>query len=115
MPLKIKNGQTLLFAGDGITDSWRRDKARSLGSGYVKFFNDLLMLHEPAKKITIINKGVACDTIDDLKNRWSDDVLTNKPDWLSIMIGINDLHNYLNKAEYIARIFSGCQKSESKI
>jgi lysophospholipase L1-like esterase len=30
-----------------------------------------------------------------LRDRWGDDVIRNQPDWLSIKIGINDLHRTL--------------------
>src|SRR5208282_5926047 len=29
------------------------------------------------------------------RNRWTDDVLRHKPDWLAVKIGINDLHQAL--------------------
>lgn len=35
--------------------------------------------------------GVGGDTVRHLKARWQKDVLDLKPDWLSIMIGINDV------------------------
>src|SRR5690606_14303871 len=38
-------------------------------------------------------------TVRDLTNRWGDDVSRFKPDWLSIKIGINDLHRWLHKVE----------------
>jgi lysophospholipase L1-like esterase len=34
-----------------------------------------------------------------LSERWTDDVLRMRPDWLSIMIGINDLYSYMLKHE----------------
>ncbi|MFH1616050.1 MAG: SGNH/GDSL hydrolase family protein [Planctomycetota bacterium] len=95
MTVKIKNNESILFIGDSITDCGRRDVNRPLGNGYVKFFNDFMIVREPAKRITIINKGIGGNTIKDLQNRWYDDVLRHKPDWLSIKIGINDLHRYM--------------------
>lgn len=97
MALKIKNGETLLFIGDSITDCGRRGGERPLGCGYVKIFRDLLMLREPAKKVNIINKGIGGDNVVGLKTRWSDDVIRHKPDWLSIKIGINDLHGAISQ------------------
>lgn len=99
MKTKIKNGQKILFVGDSITDCGRRDVNRPLGDGYVKFFKDILIMNEPEKKIDIINKGIGGNTIADLQQRWTDDVIINKPDWLSIKIGINDIHHYLRKTE----------------
>ncbi len=95
MTTKIQSGQKVLFIGDSITDCGRRGAERPLGSGYVKWFGDLLILREPAKRVEIINKGIGGDTVVGLRNRWEDDVLRHRPDWLSIKIGINDLHNHL--------------------
>jgi len=95
MTTQIKNGQKIVFIGDSITDCGRRDSQRPLGGGYVKLFADLIISREPAKRIEIINKGIGGDNVVGLRNRWTDDVLRNRPDWLSIKIGINDLHGYL--------------------
>lgn len=95
--MKIKSGETILFIGDSITDCARRENERPLGNGYVKLFSDMLTIREPRKKIRIINKGIGGETIADLHNRWEDDVISNKPDWLSLKIGINDLHRTLSE------------------
>ena len=102
MPLKIKNKQTILFIGDSITDCGRRSTEKPLGNGYVQFFHDILIVREPFKKVNIVNKGIAGNTIPDLQMRWTDDVLYHKPEWLVIEIGINDLFRTLDpKAESI--------------
>ena len=90
MALKIKDGETILFIGDSITDCGRTGAQAPLGSGYVKLFADLVTVREPGKKLTIINKGIGGNKVTDLRARWSDDVLRNKPDWLSVKVGIND-------------------------
>lgn len=92
MALQIQSGQTVLFIGDSITDCGRRDAAAPYGNGYVKCFRDMLIARETSKQVTIINKGIGGDTVLGLKNRWKEDVLYHKPQWLSIKIGINDLH-----------------------
>ncbi len=89
--MKIKSGESILFIGDSITDCGRRTTERPLGNGYVKLFADLLTIREPGRDITIINKGISGDVVTGLRDRWNDDVLRNKPDWISIKIGINDL------------------------
>lgn len=98
MPLKIKNGQTVLFIGDSITDCGRRAAEKPLGNGYVKLFHDMLTVREPEKKVDIINKGIGGDTVIGLQTRWTDDVLFHKPEWLSIKIGINDLHRTIKQS-----------------
>jgi lysophospholipase L1-like esterase len=95
MATQNKNGQKILFIGNSITDCGRRDSQRPLGNGYVKLFADLMISREPAKRITIINKGISGDNVVGLHMRWTDDVLRNRPDWLSIKIGINDLHGHV--------------------
>lgn len=42
-------------------------------------------------EVIVVNRGVSGNTIKDLTNRWEVDVLKLKPDWLSIMIGVNDV------------------------
>ncbi len=78
--------------GDSITDCGRRNTERPLGDGYVKKFSDLTMLRQPEKKLTIINKGIGGNTIIDLQNRLTDDVIRHQPDLVTFLIGINDLH-----------------------
>jgi len=95
MGTKLKSGETILFIGDSITDCGRRGEFAPLGCGYVKMLADMLAIREPAKRVTVINKGIGGNAVTDLQRRWSDDVLRHKPDWLSIKIGINDLHRTL--------------------
>jgi lysophospholipase L1-like esterase len=95
MPTKLKSGDTLLCIGDSITDCGRRGPEAPLGGGYVKLLADLLAIREPEKTIRLINKGIGGDNVLGLQNRWSDDVLRHRPDWLSVKIGINDLHTVL--------------------
>jgi lysophospholipase L1-like esterase len=95
MPTKLKTGQTILFIGDSITDNGRRGANAPLGGGYVKMFYDLLVIREPQKNVNIINKGIGGHKVTDLRDRWTDDVLRHRPDWLSVKIGINDLHSFI--------------------
>ena len=92
----VKDGQKFLFIGDSITDCGRRAAERPYGSGYVSLFIELQRAWFPERKITYVNMGIGGHTVLDLRNRWSDDVLREKPDWLSIKIGINDCHRFLN-------------------
>src|SRR4029450_12951637 len=48
-----------------------------------------VVYHE--RMLRVINMGVSGNTTRDLKARWQTDVLDLKPDWLSIMIGANDV------------------------
>ncbi len=97
MPTKLKSGETILFIGDSITDCGRREPQHApLGCGYVQMVADMLTIREPQKKITVINRGIGGNNVDDLRSRWHDDVFEIKPNWLSIKMGINDLNQTLN-------------------
>ncbi len=92
----VKDGQTLVFIGDSITDCGRRDQAFPFGSGYVRFAIDLITARDPDRDITYHNRGIGGDVSTGLLRRWDDDVLVHEPDCVSVMIGINDLHRTLS-------------------
>ena len=94
--MKIPAKTTLLFIGDSITDCGRgrpvgHGNSETLGNGYVSFIDALLTARYPERMIGILSTGISGNTVRDLKARWKPDVLDLKPDWLSIMIGINDV------------------------
>ena len=88
----FKDNQKIVFIGDSITDCSRMGEFSPYGNGYVKFAIDLITAKYPERKLTFLNKGIGGNTVEDLRNRWHDDLLVHKPDWVSIKIGINDLH-----------------------
>jgi lysophospholipase L1-like esterase len=93
----LQSGQTYLFIGDSITDCGRRDSQAPYGNGYARMCIDLIAARYPDRHIRFLNKGISGNTVEDLANRWQDDMLAHQPDWLSIKIGINDLHRTLRK------------------
>ena len=95
----IKDGETVLFIGDSITDCGRRTAEAPLGNGYVKLFTELATAKFPAVRPNYINQGISGNRITQLKDRWKDDVLYHKPAKLSIKIGINDLHSFLRNTD----------------
>jgi len=92
----LKNGQKLVFIGDSITDAGRTKPVAEglfdpLGRGYVTFVETLLGSTYPELGIRVVNVGTSGNTVVDLKDRWQTDVIDLKPDWLSVMIGTNDV------------------------
>ncbi|MCC7517562.1 MAG: SGNH/GDSL hydrolase family protein [Verrucomicrobiae bacterium] len=87
----FKNRQTVLFIGDSITDCGRSGAQAPLGEGYAKLAVDLITARYPERTLRFINKGIGGNTVVSLLDRWEDDVIRHRPDWLSIKIGINDL------------------------
>lgn len=98
MAFALKPRQTVLFTGDSITDMGRRNNFVPLGNGYAQMAVDLIAARYPAHGCTFINTGISGHCAHHLFNRWSDDVIRHQPDWVSLMIGINDVHKWLNKA-----------------
>ena len=90
MSLLLPN-QTILFQGDSITDAGRsRDNDSNLGSGYANMIAAWLGAKRPHDNLKFINRGISGNRVIDLKNRWTNDCINLKPDWVSIYIGIND-------------------------
>lgn len=97
--MKLLDGQTILFIGDSITDCGRGrpvGMGNELGSGYVSLVNGFLVATDPAAHITVLNTGIGGNRVTDLNQRWQNDVLDIAPDWLSIMIGINDVWRHFD-------------------
>ena len=81
----------ILFQGDSITDCGRDwDGPDNLGDGYVRLVTTLLPDKYPKHEFKFINRGVSGDKVRDLASRWDKDCISLQPDWLSILIGIND-------------------------
>lgn len=94
--MKIANNSRLVFIGDSVTDCGRTQPVgeglgEALGKGYVANVDALLGAAHPGHGIRVINMGTSGNTARDLKSRWQRDVLDLAPDWLSVMIGINDV------------------------
>ncbi|MDQ0253403.1 lysophospholipase L1-like esterase [Evansella vedderi] len=98
----LEKGNKLLFIGDSITDCDRKKPEGegtfdALGKGYVSFVDALLQSTYPELGIRVVNQGISGNTVRDLHARWQEDVLAHNPDWLSIMIGINDVWRQFDK------------------
>ncbi|MCD9026192.1 SGNH/GDSL hydrolase family protein [Cohnella silvisoli] len=92
----LQKGQKVLFIGDSITDCERAKPAGeglfgALGKGYVSMVDALLQAVYPELGIRVVNTGISGNTVLELQARWQEDVLDRKPDWLSVMIGTNDV------------------------
>src|SRR5262245_14983449 len=101
MPLPIQPASKLVLIGDSITDCERARPVgeglfAALGKGYVSLVDSLLQSTYPQQGIRVVNMGISGNTVRDLKDRWSSDVLALEPDWLSIMIGINDVWRHFD-------------------
>lgn len=83
--------KTILFQGDSITDAGRsRDNDTVSGHGYAMLVKAKLGFEYPGK-YTFYNRGVSGNRVLDLYARIVRDILNLKPDYLSILIGVNDV------------------------
>jgi lysophospholipase L1-like esterase len=94
--LLLKANQKLVMIGDSITDAGRTQPFgeglfEPYGRGYVNVANGLLGAVYPELQIRVVNVGTSGHTTRDLKARWQRDVLDLKPQWVSCMIGTNDI------------------------
>jgi acyl-CoA thioesterase I len=91
MPSLIQRGAVVLFQGDSITDAGRsREQVEDLGFGYPALVAAWFSALYPASGVRFINRGISGNRAGDLRTRWQADCLDLKPDWVSILIGIND-------------------------
>ena len=92
----FEKGDTVLFIGDSISDY---DRARPVGEGlgnawgtsYVSNVGALLGCMYPELGLRVVNMGISGNQVRDLDARWKTDVMDRKPDWVSVLIGINDV------------------------
>ena len=87
---------TYLFLGDSITDANRLwlPESNGLGNGYVSILDQYLTAQEPTAYI--INKGHDGFTVSALLRSIQSDCITYRPDFVSILIGINDIGVAMN-------------------
>lgn len=95
--LLFQSGDKVLFIGDSITDCGRRGDHAPLGHGYVHKITELITAKYPERDIAYVNKGIGGDIVEGLENRWDTDVIDEKPDWLSVKIGINNASRQLGE------------------
>lgn len=89
--MQIQDGAVVLFQGDSITDAGRsRENDAMLGGGYAAMLAAQIGARFPERQIQFLNRGISGNRAANLEARWQKDCIDLKPDWVSIMIGIND-------------------------
>lgn len=92
----FEKGDKVLFIGDSISDYERARPVgeglfEALGKSYVTDVAAQFTCMKPDMKLRFVNVGVSGNNVRDLKARWQTDVFDQKPDWVSVLIGINDV------------------------
>lgn len=95
----LSKNDFLLFIGDSVTDANRMrpigegELFEALGTGYVRAIDSLTQALTPELNLRVVNTGISGNTVLDLEKRWQTDALDFKPDWLCVLIGINDAYS----------------------
>lgn len=103
--------KTILFQGDSITDAGRdRETDWLSGSGYPTLVSSELGYDFPGE-YKFVNRGVSGNRIVDVYARMKCDILNIAPDYMSLLIGVNDVwHEFSNHngvdPEKFERIYS---------
>lgn len=87
--------KTILFQGDSITDadrSYADDSKRGLG--YPHLVTSYLGYEYP-DEYNFINRGISGNRIVDVYARIKKDIINLKPDYMSLLIGVNDVWHEL--------------------
>ena len=91
-------GFTFLFQGDSITDGNRtrnNDWNHVMGHGYAYLIASRWWFDFPQKEFRFFNRGVSGNKVSDLAARWQADTLDLSPNLLSLLVGINDVSEFL--------------------
>ena len=91
--------KTFLFQGDSITDTNRVDENEDnfgLGCGYALLFASDILKNRKGE-FRFINRGNSGDRITDVYVRIKEDIINLRPDYMSILIGVNDVSHELTQ------------------
>ncbi len=102
----------VLFIGDSVTDggwgcsggSMTPSRERNLtdlnhlyGHSYMMLCAAHYLSERPEDGFEFFNRGISGDDLSRLEARWEEDAVSLKPDVLSLLVGTNDVHYYLEK------------------
>jgi len=112
----VKDGQKIAFMGDSITDQGARSP-----NGYVCLV--ISGLEANGIKVTPFPVGISGQKSNDMLSRIGCDVLSKKPDWMTLSCGVNDVwHQDFGKGipldkykENITKIVDMCQAAGIKV
>ncbi|MDL2292087.1 SGNH/GDSL hydrolase family protein [Acholeplasma sp. OttesenSCG-928-E16] len=93
----FKKEDKIIFFGDSITwagklkeDGEGAPANHPFGNGFVTLLNSYFTIHYPELNLRLINKGIGGNRASDLLQRIDQDVIAHKPNWMFMMIGVND-------------------------
>lgn len=103
--LQLKPGDTIVAIGDSIT----------AGGGYLRDIDAVLAQQYPDLKIPkVVNKGISGQKAEDLIKRFDKDVVQQRPAFVTISIGINDVWHRL-RSPHNEKVLAGYKENVGKM
>jgi lysophospholipase L1-like esterase len=102
--LQVKAGETIAFLGDSITAGGARK------NGYITFVMDAL--NKQGLEVSRITAGKSGHKSNDMLARLEKDVLSKKPQWMTLSCGVNDVWHF--KLRLGKRTFTGVPLEDYK-
>jgi len=95
--------KVILFQGDSITDAGRsRERDDMRGRGYATMVSGEIGFRYP-EQYECINRGISGNRIVDVYARMKCDIVNLKPDYMSLLIGVNDVwHEFASNPNGVA-------------
>ena len=114
--MKVKKNSVILFQGDSVTDCGRDyNDINSVGESYVRFVKEALEKYN----IKCINKGISGNKVNDLLDRFNRDFKEVNPDYIFILIGVNDtwhdFHNQKKNSDFESEYRTLLEKIKNEI
>ncbi|MEC5128275.1 SGNH/GDSL hydrolase family protein [Verrucomicrobiales bacterium BCK34] len=78
--LQVQDGDTVVFLGDSITHQCI----------YTQYIEDFFYTRYPERRIHFHNAGISGDKAGDAITRFEEDVVVEEPDFVTILLGMND-------------------------
>lgn len=92
-------GKVILFQGDSITDALRsRDNEHYAGHGYATLVKAQLGFEHPGE-YAFYNRGISGNRLPDVYARMVEDIFNLRPDYMSMLIGVNDVWHGIDWAK----------------
>lgn len=80
LPFNPQDGDTVVFLGDSITHQCL----------YTQYLEDFFVTRYPQRRIQFVNAGVGGDAAADVLLRFDSDVAVHEPDFVTVLLGMND-------------------------
>lgn len=113
----IGTDKTILLSGDSVTDCGRAypygDYVSGLGGGYAQNLHTLITATYPEKRLRLVNAGIGGEMSRDVRKRWENDLEAVRPDYATLLIGVNDVWRHFDTYMTPSRAVSEAEYEEN--